>query len=355
MKSVVTGGAGFIGSHLVDALVERGDEVLVIDDLSTGKSENIESAVLGSATLEVLDITGGRLLLPAIESFEPESVFHLAAQIDVRKSMADPTFDVRLNVLGTVNVLEGASRAGASKFVFTSSGGTVYGEGVGREEELPFAESARNAPDSVYGESKLAAEGYVDYYARNRGLPGAILRLANVYGPRQDPATEAGVIAILSEIARDGRRPTIFGDGKQTRDYIHVDDVVAALLVAERSDDPGPFNVGTGVESTVLDLVERIGRLSGRDDFEPDFAPVREGEVFRNVLDTQRASARSLGVAAGAQPGNGPRADARSGLTSRPCRLRPSRARSASASSSAGSATRPACGTCWIRPSIWRA
>ncbi|HEU4979914.1 MAG TPA: NAD-dependent epimerase/dehydratase family protein [Solirubrobacterales bacterium] len=294
MKTLVTGGAGFIGSHLVDALAERGDEVLVIDDLSTGKTENVESALGKGATLEVLDITDARLLLAMIDGFNPDSVFHLAAQIDVRKSLADPSFDVRLNVLGTVNTLEAATRVGARRFIFTSSGGTVYGEGADREKELPFRETARNQPDSVYGQSKLAAEGYVGYYGRDRGLSGTILRLANVYGPRQDPATEAGVVAIFTELARDGGRPTVFGTGRQTRDYIHVDDVVAALLAAEGSAEPGPFNVGTGVETSVLDLAEHIGRLSGRRDFEPEFAPEREGEVERNALDT-KLSAKVLG------------------------------------------------------------
>jgi UDP-glucose 4-epimerase len=294
MRSVVTGGAGFIGSHLVDALVERGDEVVAIDDLSSGKTENVESALGKGATLEVLDITDERLMRAMIGDFNPDSVFHLAAQIDVRKSIADPSFDVRLNVVGTVNVLEAAVRTGARRFIFTSSGGTVYGEGAGRDRDLPFAESASCEPDSVYGQSKLAAEGYVGYYARDRGLSGTILRLANVYGPRQDPATEAGVVAIFTELARDGGRPTVFGTGNQTRDYIHVDDVVAALLAAEGSAESGPFNVGTGVETTVLDLAERIGRLSGRGDFDPEFAPEREGEVERNALDTN-LSAKVLG------------------------------------------------------------
>lgn len=294
MKSLVTGGAGFIGSHLVDALASRGDEVLVLDDFSTGKRENLAAAVDLGVTATELDITDSEGVLEAIRSFSPQRVFHLAAQIDVRKSMADPGFDVRLNVLGTVNVLEGAARAGAERFVFTSSGGTVYGEGAGREDELPFTEDAPNRPDSIYGESKLAAEGYVGFYSRDRGLPGVTLRLANVYGPRQDPATEAGVVAIFSQKAIDGRRPDVFGTGKQTRDYIHVADVVAALLAADASDGSGPFNVGTGVETTVLELVELIAQATGRQGFEPEFEPEREGEVLRNVLNTDRAE-RELG------------------------------------------------------------
>jgi UDP-glucose 4-epimerase len=292
VKSVVTGGAGFIGSHLVDALAERGDEVLVLDDLSSGKRENLAGALQAGVRLAELDVTDSQAIFSAIGDFAPRSVFHLAAQIDVRRSMADPGFDARLNVVGTVNALEGATRCGASRFVFSSTGGAIYGEGAERPDEVPFAESAPCRPFSVYGQSKLAAEGYVDLYARTRGLPAVALRLGNVYGPRQDPATEAGVVAILCAVARDGERPTLFGDGTQTRDYVHVSDVVAALLAAEASDEPGPFNVGTGVETNVLELAERIGRASGRDDFEPGFAPPREGEVLRTALDSTAAAER---------------------------------------------------------------
>src|SRR5262245_1029746 len=193
--------------------------------------------------------------------------------------MADPGFDARLNVAGTVNALEAATRAGASRFVFTSTGGAIYGEGADRPEELPFAETARCEPFSIYGQSKFAAEGYLDLFARTRGLPTGTARLGNVYGSRQDPATEAGVVAIFCEAARDGGRPTVFGDGDQTRDYVHVADVVAALLAIESSDERGPFNVGTGVERSVLELVERVGGAAGREDFEPEFAPARAGEI----------------------------------------------------------------------------
>jgi UDP-glucose 4-epimerase len=294
MRALVTGGAGFVGSHLVDALIARGDEVLALDDLSTGKRENLEDAKERGATLEVGDVTDSRALLSTLEGFEPEAVFHLAAQIDVRKSMADPTFDIRLNVLGTVNVLEAAARVGAERLIFTSTGGAIYGEGVGREAELPFAESARCAPDSIYGQSKLAAEGYVELYDRTRETTATTVRLGNVYGPRQDPALEAGVVAIFSDLARDGDKPTVFGDGLQTRDYVHVADVVAGILAAEASGRTGPFNIGTGVETSVLELAQTIGRLAGREDFEPQFAPARAGEVQRTVLDTGLAE-RELG------------------------------------------------------------
>lgn len=294
MRALVTGGAGFIGSHLVDALVGRRDEVLVIDDLSTGKHENLDQAKANGATLEVGDITDARVLLTTLEGFKPEAIFHLAAQIDVRRSMADPAFDARLNVIGTLNVLEAACRVGASQLVFTSTGGAIYGEGVGREGELPFSESARCAPDSIYGQSKFAAEGYVELYDRTREIAAATIRLGNVYGPRQDPALEAGVVAIFSELAHDGGRPTVFGDGLQTRDYIHVADVVAGVLAAQGSGHSGPFNIGTGVETSVLELAETIGRVAERDDFEPRFAPARAGEVQRTVLDVGLAE-RDLG------------------------------------------------------------
>jgi UDP-glucose 4-epimerase len=292
VKSAVTGGAGFIGSHLVDALAARGDEVLVLDDFSSGKRENLSSAVDAGVQVTELDVADSADVLAAIGEFGPESVFHLAAQIDIRRSMADPGFDAGLNVVGTVNALEAATRAGASRFVFTSTGGAIYGEGEERPEELPFAETARTEPFSIYGQSKLAAEGYVGFYARTRGLPAATLRLGNIYGPRQDPATEAGVVAIFCELARDGGRPTVFGTGKQTRDYVQVADVVSALLAAEASDDPGPLNVGTGVETNVLELAERVGGAFGRDDFEPEFAPAREGEIERTSLDTTHTAER---------------------------------------------------------------
>ncbi len=294
MRSLVTGGAGFIGSHLVDALAARGDQVLVLDDLSSGKRENLAGALDSGAELMELDVADAQAIFDAVAAFAPESVFHLAAQIDVRRSMSDPGFDARLNVVGTVNALEAAARAGASKFVFTSTGGAIYGEGAERADELPFAETAACEPFSIYGQSKLAAEGYVGLYSRTRGLPATVLRLGNIYGPRQDPATEAGVVAIFCEAARDGGRPTVFGTGEQTRDYVHVADVVMALLAAEARDVAGPINVGTGVETSVLRLVELVGDASGRDDFEPEFAPAREGEVEKTVLDTA-AAAEQLG------------------------------------------------------------
>jgi UDP-glucose 4-epimerase len=292
MKTVVTGGAGFIGSHLVDALAARGDEVLVLDDFSSGKRENLASALEAGVAVTELDVADAQAVFSAIEEFRPESIFHLAAQIDVRRSMADPGFDARLNVVGTVNVLEGAARTGSSRLIFTSTGGAIYGEGAERADELPFAETARCEPFSIYGQSKLAAEGYVALFGRTRELSTGIVRLGNIYGPRQDPATEAGVVAIFCGLARDGGQPTVFGTGEQTRDYVYVADVVDALLAMEGIDDGGPLNVGTGVETSVLDLAERIGRAAGRDDFKPQLAPPRAGEVERTFLDPSLASER---------------------------------------------------------------
>jgi UDP-glucose 4-epimerase len=292
VKSVVTGGAGFIGSHLVDALAARGDEVLVLDDLSSGKRENLTGALDAGARLTELDVADAQAVFEAIEGFAPESVFHLAAQIDVRRSMADPGFDARLNVVGTVNVLEASARAGVSRLIFTSTGGAIYGEGEERPDELPFGETAPCAPFSVYGQSKLAAEGYVDFYSRTRDISAGTVRLGNVYGPRQDPATEAGVVAIFFGVARNGGRPTVFGTGEQTRDYIYVSDVVDALVAMEGSEEGGPINVGTGVETTVLELAEQVGASFGLDDFEPKMAPARFGEIERTVLDTKLAADR---------------------------------------------------------------
>jgi UDP-glucose 4-epimerase len=292
VKSVVTGGAGFIGSHLVDALAGRGDEVLVLDDFSSGKRENLAEALEAGARVTELNVSDAEAVLGAIEGFRPQNVFHLAAQIDVRRSMADPGFDARLNVVGTVNVLEAATRADVSRLVFTSTGGAIYGEGAERPDELPFAETAPCTPFSIYGQSKLAAEGYLDLYARTRGLSAGTVRLGNIYGPRQDPATEAGVVAIFCALARDGGRPTIFGTGEQTRDYVHVADVVDALLAMEGSGEGGPINVGTGVETSVLELAKRVGASFGRDDFEPVEAPARPGEIERTVLDTKTAADR---------------------------------------------------------------
>ncbi|HEX5982664.1 MAG TPA: NAD-dependent epimerase/dehydratase family protein [Solirubrobacterales bacterium] len=292
MRCLVTGGAGFIGSNLVDALLARGDEVTVVDDLSTGRRANLESALAAGAELVELDIREGAALGELARERRPERVFHLAAQIDVRKSIEDPAFDAAINVGGTANVLEAARAGGCGRVVFVSTGGAIYGEGEG--QQLPLAEDAPIAPLSAYGQSKFAGEGYLALYERLYGVSGVALRLGNVYGPRQDPLGEAGVIAIFCGALKEGRRPTIFGDGTQTRDYIYVGDVVAAALAAAGSAVTGPINIGTGRETNVLELVEALGRLGGDDSFEPEFAPPRTGEVQRIALDAGRAE-RELG------------------------------------------------------------
>jgi UDP-glucose 4-epimerase len=283
----VTGGAGFIGSNLVDALLARGDAVTIVDDLSTGRRDNLDGALAGGARLVETDVRDRAALESLAAEVAPEVVFHLAAQIDVRKSVADPAFDASINVGGTANVLEAARVAGTRRLVFVSTGGAIYGEGEG--QELPLPESAPIAPMSPYGQSKHAAEGYLALSERLYGLSGVSLRLGNVYGPRQDPLGEAGVIAIFCGRLQEGGRPTVFGDGTQTRDYIYVGDVVAATLAAAESEATGPINVGTGIETDVLELAARLGEL-GDGDFEPEFAPPREGEVQRISIDPARAA-----------------------------------------------------------------
>jgi UDP-glucose 4-epimerase len=292
MRCLVTGGAGFIGSNLVDALLARGDEVTVVDDLSTGRRGNLEGALAQGAELVELDIRDAAALAALAAERRPRTVFHLAAQIDVRKSLADPAFDAAVNVGGTANVLDAARAAGAGRVVFVSTGGAIYGEGEG--QRLPLPEDAPIAPLSAYGQSKFAAEGYLALYERLYGLSGVALRLGNVYGPRQDPLGEAGVIAIFCGLLRSGERPTVYGDGTQTRDYIYVSDVVAAALAAARSEVSGALNIGTGRETDVLELVAALGRLGGAESFEPELAPPRTGEVQRIALDSARAE-RELG------------------------------------------------------------
>jgi UDP-glucose 4-epimerase len=284
MRAVVTGGAGFIGSNLVDALLARGDEVTVIDNLSTGRRSNLEQATANGAVLAEVDIRVADTVMDLIERVKPDVIFHLAAQIDVRKSVADPANDARINVEGTINVLNAALAAGARRFVNTSTGGAIYGEG----RVLPAPEDHPVAPEAPYGQSKFAAEGYCSLFNRLHGLSTVSLRYGNVYGPRQDPLGEAGVIAIFSGKLLEGGRPTVFGNGEQTRDYIHVDDVVRANLAAADSDALGAFNIGRCEEVSVLDLVEAFKDLS-TDGFEPEFAPERPGEVQRIYVDYSRA------------------------------------------------------------------
>ena len=292
MRCLVTGGAGFIGSNLVDALLARGDDVTVVDDLSTGRMSNLEPGLSNGAELVEMDIRDRDGLVALASEKRPEAAFHLAAQIDVRKSLADPFFDASVNVGGTANVLEAARASECGRVVSISTGGAIYGEGEG--QEIPLPEGAPIAPMSAYGQSKHAAEGYVSLYERLYGLSGVSLRLGNVYGPRQDPLGEAGVIAILCGLLTEGGRPTVFGNGKQTRDYIYVGDVVSACLAAAASDVTGAVNIGTGRETDVLELIESLKSLSGNESFDPEFAPERTGEVQRIAIDAGRAE-RELG------------------------------------------------------------
>jgi UDP-glucose 4-epimerase len=280
---MVTGGAGFIGSHVVDALLGRGDDVHVLDDLSKGRRENVAAG----AELHVADIREPDAVFDAVA---PEAVFHLAAQADVRVSVERPDFDAEVNVVGTARILEAARRHGA-KVVFSSTGGAIYGEC-----EEPAPETAARRPLAPYGTSKLCGEEYLATWNRLYGTSHVALRLGNVYGPRQAPHGEAGVVAIFMGLLRDGGTPTIFGDGSQTRDYVYVADVVAAMLAA-RGHPGGVFNVGTGVETSVLDLHRAIRTATGIDR-EPTFAPARLGELQRSSLDPSLA-AGELGWRAG--------------------------------------------------------
>jgi UDP-glucose 4-epimerase len=285
MRALVTGGAGFIGSNLVDALLERGDEVTIVDDVSTGRRENLTGALENGAELAVSDIRDAQAMLDVFGRARPEVVYHLAAQIDVRHSVADPAGDARINVEGTINVLNASLEAGVRRFVNTSTGGAIYGEG----QILPAPEDHPVAPMSPYGNSKFCAENYCSLFRRLHGLSTVSLRYGNVYGPRQDPLGEAGVIAIFCGKLLEGARPTVFGDGSQTRDYDWVGDVVAANLAATQTDTAGPYNVGTGRETSVLELVDILGELAGGESFEPEFAPERPGEVQRIAIDPSRA------------------------------------------------------------------
>jgi UDP-glucose 4-epimerase len=287
MAALVTGGAGFVGSNLVDALLDRGEEVTVLDDLSTGSRANLARALQRGATLAEGDIRDRERVRDLVGRARPRVIYHLAAQIDVRRSVTDPRFDIDVNACGTIELLEAARATGTSRFVFASTGGAIYGEGEGRP--LPLDESAECLPDAPYGQSKLAAEGYVGLYERLYGMSTVALRLGNVYGPRQDPLGEAGVAAIFAGALLDGRAPTVYGDGLQTRDYVYVGDVVDAFVAAGESTAVGVFNVGTGIETNVLDLGGIIAAAAGVA-FEPRHGPRRLGEIQRVAIDPSRAA-----------------------------------------------------------------
>jgi len=278
IKVLVTGGAGFIGSHLVDRLVQEGNEVVVIDNLSTGKRKQVNK----KAQFYKMDIRSKRIER-VFRKERPLIVVHLAAQMNVRLSTEDPVFDAEVNILGTINLLEHAVKNGVRKVSFASSGGAVYGE----QEVFPAAESHRTDPLSPYGISKLAGEKYLAYYTNTTGLRHAILRFGNVYGPRQEPEGEAGVIAIFSKLMLDGGQPIINGTGKQTRDFVYVDDVVESLMVTLDEDIQGIFNVGTGQEATVNEcygIIKELTNSSCKD----LYGAAKKGEQFRSVLDVRK-------------------------------------------------------------------
>jgi UDP-glucose 4-epimerase len=286
MDCVVTGGAGFIGSNLVDALLARGDRVTVIDTLVTGKRENLAGALAQGAALETVDVRDAEALRAVFEAAPPELVFHLAAQIDVRHSVERPVDDAQTNVLGTINVLEAARQAGVRRVVNTSTGGGLYGDA----DVLPTPEDSAIRPLAPYGQSKLGAEGYCALYTRLHGLSTISLRYGNVYGPRQDVHGEAGVVAIFCGHLIDGTAPTVFGDGGQTRDWVDVADVVRANLLAAGSTVTGPVNIGHGQETSVLELIEALDSVSPEKPLPaPDYSPERPGEVRRSCLDVTRA------------------------------------------------------------------
>jgi UDP-glucose 4-epimerase len=291
MDCLVTGGAGFIGSNLVDALVSRGDTVTVLDNMSTGKQRNLESALEGGAVLHVTDVRDTEATTDLIASVRPEAVFHLAAQVDVRHSVAHPADDANVNVLGTVAVLDAARQAGCRRVVNSSTGGGLYGEADVR----PTPEDHPIRPLAPYGQGKLAAEGYCELYAHLHGLSTVSLRYGNVYGPRQDVHGEAGVVAIFCGCLTEGRVPTVFGDGHQTRDWVEVGDIVRANLLAADSTVSGPVNIGSGRETSVLELIAALNDVGGADAVpDPKLAAERPGEVRHSCLDPDRAR-RELG------------------------------------------------------------
>jgi UDP-glucose 4-epimerase len=289
MRAMVTGGAGFIGSTLVDRLLAEGHEVDVVDDLSTGSLANLaeaRSVAEGSLTIHQLDI---RLpdTVELLDRRRPEVVFHLAAQADVRVSVERPVFDAEVNLLGTLQVLEGARRAGSERVVFAASGGTLYGEVDA--SELPVRESHPHRPLSPYGVSKKAAIDYLVAYRELHSLEFCALALANVFGPRQDPHGEAGVVAIFARHLVEQTPVTVFGDGEQTRDFVYVDDVVDAFVRAATRGGGLVCNVGTGQETSVNDLYATMAAAAGVDRA-PHHAPARPGELLRSSLDNERAA-----------------------------------------------------------------
>jgi len=285
MRTIVTGGAGFIGSNLVDALLDAGHEVAVIDNLSSGQEANLDGAIQRGAVLHEADVRDAPRMGEVLADVRPDVVFHLAAQIDVRVSVEDPALDARANVEGTINMLAAALASGARRFVFASTGGAIYGV----TDVVPTPETIAPEPMAPYGTSKLCAENYLGLFHRLHGLSTVAMRFGNVYGPRQDPHGEAGVIAIFCGKLLKGEQPTVFGTGEQTRDYIYVGDVVSGLIAAANSDVTGAINLGTEEETTVLALVEKLAPLSENGAFAAQLADARLGEIERSCLAAGKA------------------------------------------------------------------
>ncbi|MBI5198902.1 MAG: SDR family oxidoreductase [Nitrospirae bacterium] len=283
-KVIVTGGAGFIGSHIVNRYINEGHEVIVIDDLSTGKKENINPR----ARFHHIDIRD-KGMEAIFEKEMPEIVNHHAAQMDVRRSTENPAFDADINIIGTINLLENSVKYGVKRFIFASSGGAIYGE----QKDFPAGEEHQQFPLSPYGVSKLAGEKYIHYYSKNFGLRYISLRYSNVYGPRQNPEGEAGVVAIFIGRLLKGKEPVINGDGEQTRDYVYVDDVVHANVRATIGDSDGFLNIGTGIETSVNTLLKKLIEVTGTD-IKGIHGPPKKGEQRRSVIDCGRAK-RLLG------------------------------------------------------------
>lgn len=281
---MVTGGAGFIGSHIVDRYINEGNEVIIIDDLSTGKKENINP----QARFHHIDIRD-KGMKAIFEKERPEIVNHHAAQMDVRRSTENPAFDADVNIIGTINLLENSVKYGVKRFIFASSGGAIYGE----QKDFPAGEEHQQFPLSPYGVSKLAGEKYIHYYSKNFGLRYISLRYSNVYGPRQNPEGEAGVVAIFIGRLLKGKEPVINGDGEQTRDYVYVDDVVEANISATRSETEGSFNIGTGIETSVNKILSNLIDIT-KVDIEGIHGPPKKGEQRISVLDCSKAI-KSLG------------------------------------------------------------
>ncbi len=288
-RALITGGAGFIGSHVAERFLAGGWTVEILDNLSSGKRENVPSA----ARLHVADIQSPEArALVADGRFD--AVAHLAAQIDVRRSVDDPVYDAQVNVLGTLNLVEGVRRSASPKgtrFVFSSTGGAIYGD----LSAPPNVESMAKDPDSPYGIAKLSVEHYLAYYGRVHGIDAAAVRFSNVYGPRQDPHGEAGVVAIFCGRILDGRPLTVFGDGRQTRDYVYVVDVADAVYRAATTTLPAPgrvderaFNIGTGIATSVVDLASTLSRAANAT-APIEFAPSRPGEQMQSYLRVERA------------------------------------------------------------------